>query len=341
MNHQLVDGIYEKKSHYKTWKGFRLCAIDGTSIRLPNEPNITDHFGFQKGRACQSPCAMGMASVFYDVLNHIVIDSSINPNNTSERACAADHLNYATENDLVIYDRGYSGFWLYALHIKHNIAFCIRERSKQSGLIKSFIKSNKKETIVTLRPSKTAMQTCKERNLSSAPITLRLVRVDLKNEVEVLITNLVDSKKYNVNVFKSLYFLRWGIEENYKRLKQWCEIENFSGKSALAIQQDFYAKIVAANLTALMAMAAQKSINSKTNQLKGLYQINFAQALSKMKHRIIYLIIHAHDNIKAFIERTQNYLSLTCESVRPGRATPRRLKNLKNDIHYSAYKSAL
>ncbi len=45
---------------------------------------------------------------------------------------------------------------------------------------------------------------------------------------------------------------------NYKRLKQWVEIENFSGKSVLSIQQDFYAKIVASNLTALMEIAAQK-----------------------------------------------------------------------------------
>jgi len=46
--------------------------------------------------------------------------------------------------------------------------------------------------------------------------------------------------------------LRWGIEENYKRLKQWLEIENFSGKSVLTIKQDFYAKIVAENLTTLV-----------------------------------------------------------------------------------------
>jgi hypothetical protein len=69
----------------------------------------------------------------------------------------------------------------------------------------------------------------------------------------------MDSEKYDVSLFKSLYHMRWGIEENYKRLKQWVEIENFSEKSALSVQQDFYAKIVAANLTALMAMAAQNS----------------------------------------------------------------------------------
>jgi len=341
LNHQLVDSIYEKKEHYKTWKGFRLCAIDGTSMRLPNEPDITDHFGFQKGKSNQAPCAMGMASVFYDVLNHIVIDSSVNPNNTSEKKCAAEHLHYADKNDLILYDRGYAAFWLYALHIKHNHVFCVREKTRQNLLVKAFVKSNKKEAIVTLKPNKKSIRTCKEKGLPITPITLRLVRIDLLNEVEVLITNLIDSEQYNVTVFKSLYHLRWGIEENYKRLKQWVEIENFSGKSALSVQQDFYAKIVATNLTALMTMAAQKNTSSKTKYLKLSYQINFAQALSKMKHRIIYLVVHAHNNIKAFIERTLEYLCQTNESVRAGRVAPRRLKNLKNDIHYPAYKSAL
>lgn len=84
LNHQLVSDIYKTKNHVKTWKGFRLCAVDGTSIRLPNEPDITDHFGLQKGKANQADCPMGMASVFYDVLNNVVIDSCIKPNNTSE-----------------------------------------------------------------------------------------------------------------------------------------------------------------------------------------------------------------------------------------------------------------
>ena len=69
---------------------------------------------------------------------------------------------------------------------------------------------------------------------------------------------MMDCEAYEVDLFKELYYLCWGIEENYKRLKQWVEIENFSGKSVLSIQQDFYAKIVASNLTALMEIAAQK-----------------------------------------------------------------------------------
>jgi len=341
LNRQLIDNIYHTPQHYKTWKGFRLCAIDGTSIRLPDEPDITNYFGVQKGKANQADCSMGMASVFYDLLNDLVIDSSINPKGTSENTCAEKHLKFTGKNDLIIYDRGYNAFWLYALHIKHNHAFCMRAKANKDLVVKAFVESNKKEAIVTFDPNKYSINTCKQKGLPTSPIKLRLVRVELDNEVEVLITNLMDSNKYPVGLFKSLYHLRWGIEENYKRLKQWVEIESFSGKSTLSVQQDFYAKIVAANLTALMAMAAQKITVRETQHLKLNYQINFAQALSKMKHTIVHLVLHAHSDIKLLIERTIRYISKTIEAVREGRSTPRQLKNIKNDIHFPAYKSAL
>lgn len=105
-------------------------------------------------------------------------------------------------------------------------------------------------------------------------------------------------------------------------------------KSALSVQQDFYAKVVAANLTALMAMGTQKTITRKTKGLKLKYKINFAQAISKMKHKVIYLILHAHNDIRRLIEKTIDYVSKTIEAVRDGRSAPRRLKNIKNDIHF-------
>ena len=177
--------------------------------------------------------------------------------------------------------------------------------------------------------------------MPTKPITLRLVRVDLPNEVEVLVTNLMDKEAYDSSIFKSLYHLRWGIEENYKRLKQWVEIENFSGKSALSVKQDFYAKIVASNLTTLMEIPAQEIVDERTRYLKRSYQINYAQALSKMKHRIISLIMNKTDDVIALIKRTVEYISKTSEAVRRGRSYPRRLKNIKNDIHFPAYKSSL
>jgi hypothetical protein len=216
----------------------------------------------------------------------------------------------------------------------------MRAKSNQDLLIKDFVKSGKKEAIVTFKANQPSIKTCEEKGLSTQPITLRLVRVDLPNEVEVLITNLMDEQTYDCSVFKSLYHLRWGIEENYKRLKQWVEIENFSGKSALSVKQDFYAKIVASNLTTLMGIQAQEIVDERTPKLKQRYQINYAQALSKMKHRIV-LLIHKAEDATVLIKQTVEYLSKTIEAVRKGRSYPRILKNIKNDIHFSSYKSSL
>jgi hypothetical protein len=341
LNKQLNDDLYSDCNHYTMWKGHRLCAIDGTSIRLPNEPDIVNYFGVQNGKENQAEVAMGMASVFYDVLNHIVIDSTIAPKGTSERHCAAEHLEQSIANDLVLYDRGYNAFWMYSLHSMRNIKFCMRARTHRNLFVKEFIESGKMEAIVTLTPNKPSIMTCQEKGLPITPVKLRLVRVDLPNEVEVLITNLLDTAAYGYNKFKSLYHLRWGIEENYKRLKQWVEAENFSGKSALSVQQDFHAKILAMNLSALMAMAAQKTASEKTLHCRRRYQINFSQALSKMKHRIVKLILLSTQDIERLIMRTVHYISQTVEAVRAGRSAPRTLKNIKNDIHFPAYKSAL
>ncbi|MGB5643619.1 MAG: hypothetical protein WBO16_11085 [Gammaproteobacteria bacterium] len=60
-----------------------------------------------------------------------------------------------------------------------------------------------------------------------------------------------------------------------------------------------------------------------------------------MKHTIVHLVLHAHRDISLLIEHTLRYISRTVEAVRKDRSTPRKLKIIKNDIHYPAYKSGL
>ncbi len=111
----------------------------------------------------------------------------------------------------------------------------------------------------------------------------------------------------------------------------------------MSIKQDFYAKIVSHNLVSLTIIPAQEQLIHKYQKRQLTYQINFAQALSKMKHKMVYLISIAF-NKKVFyhsIIKLINYISLTSEAVRADRHFIRKLKNIKNDIHFSQYKSTL
>ena len=321
LNQQVVDGYYAHHSDLKTWHGHRLCAIDGSQIRLPDTPDVTQKFGVHPGKQNLNDCPLALASVYFDVINHICIDSSINATSASERDCAAAHLEQALPNDLSILDRGYNAFWLYAFYADLDQHFCVRAKINRNLICKAFAASGKTEEIITLQPNKSSVEQCKTRGLSTRPLTLRLVRVELDDEVEVLITNLLDTQAYPAHEFKALYHLRWGVEENYKRLKQWVEIENFSGKSALSVKQDFYAKILTTNLTAILANAAQKEVDNKTHNRLQRYQINFAQALSKMKNTIVIWLDHTHHLLRVRIEQFVLYIACTIESVRTGRIT--------------------
>ena len=175
----------------------------------------------------------------------------------------------------------------------------MRAKVNSSLPFKKFAESGKAQTIITLEPNKRSIETCKEKGLPTTALTLRLVRVKLKNgEVEVLITNLIDEQIFPAREFKALYHLRWGIEENYKRLKQWVEIENFSGKSALSVKQDFYAKVLTTNLISMIANEAQAGVNKATSHRKHAYQVNFAQAISKMKNTVLELLYASRQYLK-------------------------------------------
>lgn len=101
--------------------------------------------------------------------------------------------------------------------------------------------------------------------LDLSPLKLRLIRVELDTgESEILITFLLDTKKYPHQQFADLYHLRWPVEEDYKTMKQWIEVENFSGKSDLSIYQDFYAKVFSKNLTSALIHPAQSQIDRNT-----------------------------------------------------------------------------
>lgn len=149
LNRHAVDAHYAAHPEFKTWHGFRLCAIDGSQLRVPDEPDIVDAFGVNPGKENQKDCPLALVSVYYDVLNHISIDSSINHTTASERDCAAAHLNYALPNDLSILDRGYNAFWLYALYKATSRYFCMRAKINSGLLYKQFAESGKAQAVIT------------------------------------------------------------------------------------------------------------------------------------------------------------------------------------------------
>lgn len=332
LNCQLVDNFLHHFRPLK-WNGFLLLAIDGTTVRLPRIESISKHFGAWNPRQ-GGKCPMARVSQMFDPLNKITIDARIDPKEIGERELAAFHCLNMAPGDLILLDRGYPAYWLLNLILAQGANFCARIKKKQWKIVRQFYNSGKKEKIITLPPFPSSKKQCEEMGLDLKPLKLRLIRIELESgEAEILITSLIDKQKYGHDQFADLYHLRWPVEEDYKTMKQWIEIENFTGKSVLSVYQDFYARVFAKNLTSVLIFPTQAAIDRNTEERLYRYKANFAQAFSKIKDVIPLLFIRATDKITGLISDMQEVVVKTIEPIRPGRKYPRNFNNRSGRFH--------
>jgi hypothetical protein len=332
LNEVVVKTFYEAAEFY-TWFGFRVLSADGSRLALPNHPSIIKEFGQQKvGPHADSPRSMAMISALYDVLNQITIDAQIASYSRSEAALLKEHLKKVEPGDLLLLDRGYPSFWLFFLLTARKIDFCIRMKANWWLTVKEFSESDDTERLVNFSLPKKDREKLKDfPHMQDAEITCRLIKIDLGNGTnEILCTSLIDSEKYAHKEFDSLYHYRWNEEEAYKLLKSRIELENFSGKTAKAIKQDFYAKVFLTTLCAAYAHPVEERVRAEfkaDENRKHDQKINRTNALRATMDILIPMFVRK--KITKVFEAFDQIVYKTREIIRPDRHEPRKFSPKK------------
>jgi hypothetical protein len=322
LNHKL-NQFFESRFKLKTWADYRLLALDGSTIRLPHSKEIQSHFGAWKVRQGR-PSPMARLSQLFDPLNKITVDAIISPKSQGERELATSHFLHLMPNDLLLLDRGYPAWWLFALILSMDAQFCARI-SKKWKVVKAFLASGEKQRIIWLNIPNTSIKQANDLGLDRRPLKLRLVRLGSDDDPVVLITSLIDNDQHPYQHLSDLYHLRWPVEEDYKAAKCRIELENFSGKSAASVYQDFHAKVVMKNIVSILAMPVNDRLSKDTNQTRQYdYQVNFTQALATAKSLMPLLFQRSKRKIRLIIQALFELLAKTIEPIRPGRRYPRK-----------------
>ena len=329
LNEVAAEAFYKGAAYY-LWYSMRVLAVDGTRLVLPNHPSVVEEFGVHKfGPKADSERSLAMGSMLYDVLNQITIDAQIAPYASSERDLLEAHLDKVKTGDLLLLDRGYPCFWLLFLLKAKGIEFCVRLKDDWWLKVKDFTESDEIERIVTFTlPKKDRKKLAGYPHMQDTTITCRLVKIVLETgEKEILCTSLTDMEKYQYKEFDSLYHFRWNEEEAYKLLKSRIELENFSGKTAKAVKQDFHAKVFLMTLCAAYAHPIEEKVTEeyKADQQRKYDQtINHTNALSMTQDIMIAVMIRKQ--YEKAIEAFDNIVEKTREIIRPGRSFPRNKK---------------
>ncbi len=332
LNEVAVKTFYDE-AVYNVWNGFRTLAVDGTRLVLPNHPSIIEEFGqHQFGPNADSPRSLAMGSMLYDVFNQITIDSKLAPWSSSERDLLVEHLEKVEKGDMLLLDRGYPCFWLLFLLKAREIEFCVRLKDDWWLAVKDFRESGEKQRIVSFSlPKKDRKKLDNYPQMIDAQIECRLIRVELENgEIEILCTSLIEKEKYSYTDFEQLYHYRWNEEEAYKLLKSRVEVENFSGKTARAVRQDFFAKVFLMTLCAAYAHPIEEKViaeyEADENRKHG-QKINRTNALAMTQNIIIGIMIKKQ--FQKAMEAFDKVVESTREIIRPGRSFERNKRTKK------------
>ena len=294
LNEVGVESFYSEAPYLK-WHGYRLLAVDGSSLSLPNTKSIIEEFGSVSypNRKVTQRC-MARCSIIYDVLNCLTIDAQLGKCTTSEKALLEKSLDKLQEGDLLLGDRGY-GYNIILHWLKERqIEFCIRLKIGHRKVVKKFALSKELDKVVEFEYTD---KLAKELGIHPGKtITVRLIKVFLENgKIEILCTSLFDKVKYPRQEFKELYHKRWKVEEAYKLLKVRADLESFSGRTARSIKQDFHAKILLMTICAALTFPIEEKVRQEYTAAKtgNIYnqKINKTDALAETQNNLIAIFI--------------------------------------------------
>lgn len=209
------------------WNGFRLCAMDGSSLAFQHWQRLAKYFGTAKnGQQKQAP--QGRMMMLQFPLARIPYRYELSPSGVGEKTLARRLIEHLQPNDLLLMDRG---FWSYGLFWQvQNLGAFFGIRLFKSAKLKTLRRLGHKDRLVRYAPSD---RRWRKQGLP-ASIDLRVIEYQIRGfRPSAVVTNLLDPKittredwvRLTVDsepgrrLDPGLYHRRWEIETTFFEMK--------------------------------------------------------------------------------------------------------------------------
>lgn len=323
----------------ETFRGYRLLAVDGTSVNIPRNPKAASF-------VCNDSAPQGYNQLhlnpLFDLCNKTFFDAVIQPEPCKDEIGALvemlKHNNFDSPT-LIIADRGYEAYNVLAHCLeKPNTDFLIRVKQNHSAMREiarlpmceldcsigftittTQTNEDKRNRYIYLqvpKKSKPGSKTRRARWDFPSPYTMRLriVRFQLDTgEFETIATSLPSA--FTAEDIKELYRMRWGIETSFRSMKYIIGLVNLHGKRDAYAEQEIYAAMTMFNFTNRIA---REVIIRQPKDSVYAYKVNYTMATTLCRE-----FFRTPD---ANGEELMRQIARHSIPIRPGRADKRNLK---------------
>jgi hypothetical protein len=251
-----------KSADAHRWNGLAVYGVDGTTLRVPDSDENRRCFGGQSAGANgrgESGYPMVRLAALMVLRSHLIAAAAFGPY-ADERVYAQELWAALPDDSVTIVDRLYFGAaTLYPIaRDGTNRHWLTRKRAKTSYTVVE--KLGRDDEIVELE-----IQAKARAGDANIPSKWRMRAITYRrpgHERQVLLTSMLDAKKYPASEVVALYHERWEIELGYDELKTEMldREEAIRSKSPVAVEQELWGILLVYNLIRLeMALIAREA----------------------------------------------------------------------------------
>lgn len=240
------------------WRGLALYGVDGSTCRVPDSPENREHFGghdsgrHEGGRnERQSGYPLMRMVVLMALRSHLLASAVFGPYATDERTYAASLWDKVPDHSLVLVDRNYLNANVLVPLMTTGTERHWMTRGKSNTRYRLIRRLGRGDELVEFEVSSEARK--KNRSLPTH-FDARAIRYQRKGyRPQILLTSLVDAKKYPADELRALYHERWELELGFGEIKTDMleRLETIRSKSPAAVTQEMWGLLIAYNLIRL------------------------------------------------------------------------------------------
>ncbi|MDR0996656.1 MAG: IS4 family transposase [Zoogloeaceae bacterium] len=303
------------------WRGLSRYAIDGSTLRTADSECNREHFGAQayaSGVAASYPQARLLTLT--SLSTHLACDAVFGEYGKNEMRYAKELLASIPDHSLTVFDRGF---------LSAELLLGVQNKGQERNWLVP-AKSNSKWERLDTHPNdyRVRMRVSPQARHGNAELPeyweARAIETTWRGSKRILLTSLMDAKRWPADEIAEQYRERWRIETSYRELKQELLGDKLTLRSGSpqTVRQEIWGVLLTYNLIRLeMAEVASEAEVDPT-------QLSFVTAMHYLRYEWSWQAITAPGKLPEHLRHLRNRLGdLLIPPKRRGRTCPRVVKN--------------
>lgn len=329
VNRQVVTTALAAETEKNLWHGHRVKVIDGSGISMPDTHRNQKVWPQPKGAkpGCSYP-VIRMVAIF-SLATGALIAMAKGRLKVHERTLFRRLWDRFDPDDVALADRGFCGYADFYFLGRRGVACVMRNNQRRTVGISLVKRINKNDRLIEWHKMRPCPKWLDKKDWDAVPerMTVREVTffVDIpgfRTERIIIVTTLLDLKKYTASDFTDLYLKRWRAELYLRDIKTTMGMDILTCKTPQMINKELQMYLIAYNLIRLLMQEASSTYGTTPDRLSFMgviatvrtWAIVLAyQDLSQAKRALLY-------------ELMISYIIKDPLPIRPHRSEPRAKK---------------